>query len=56
MFQILLTLVGYMCIVVPTGWYLYKVAEHKPTFCDAVFNPLDKALYAICGIDKKDMG
>lgn len=56
MFQILLTLVGYMCIVVPTGWYLYKVAEHKPTFCDAVFNPIDKALYAICGIDKKDMG
>lgn len=56
MFQILLTLVGYMCIVVPTGWYLYKVAENKPTFCDALFNPIDKALYAICGIDKKDMG
>lgn len=56
MFQILLTLVGYMCIVVPTGWYLYRVAEHKPTFCDAVFNPIDKVLYAICGIDKKDMG
>lgn len=56
MLQIVLTLCGYLLLVFPVGWYLYRVAEHKPTFCDALFNPIDNAVYALCGIDKTEMG
>lgn len=55
MLQIILTLLGFIVLVIPAGWYLYKVSEQKPGRLDALFNPLDRALYALCGIDKKPM-
>ena len=55
MLQIALTLLGYMVLVIPTGWYLYKVSEKKPCMADSLFNPVDKALYALCRVDGKDM-
>ena len=55
MLQITLTLLGYLCLVIPFGWYVYGVAEKKPLFCDVLCTPLDKFLYAVCGIQKIDM-
>lgn len=55
MLQITLTLLGFIILVFPAGWYLYKVSEQKPCRLDALFNPLDRALYALCRIDKKSM-
>ena len=55
MLQITLTLLGYLCLVIPFGWYVYGVAEKKPLFCDVLCTPLDTFLYAVCGIQKIDM-
>lgn len=55
MLQILLTLMGYLVLVVPMGWYLYKVAEKKSVFGDRFFNPIEKTVYKLCGLELRDM-
>ncbi len=56
MLELILTLCGYLLLVFPLGWYLYKVAEQKPSRSDVIFNPVDNALYKLCGINTKPMG
>lgn len=55
MLELTLTIFGFLILVFPMGWYLYTVSEHRPIATDALFNPIDKAIYGICGIDKSPM-
>lgn len=55
MFQILMTLLIYMIIVIPIGIYLYHVATRQKTFADPVFDRVDNAIYKVCRIDRHDM-
>lgn len=57
MFQIIVTLIIYMLLVIPMGIYLYHVATNKHTFADPVFDRVDRLIYRLGGIDpKKGMG
>ena len=55
MFQILITLLIYMVLVIPIGIYLYHVATKQRTFADPVFNRIDNGIYKICGINRQGM-
>ncbi len=55
MFQIVLNLLIFMALVIPTGLYIYKIADNKKTFADPVFDRIDGAIYKLCGIDREDM-
>ncbi|MEG0691731.1 MAG: hypothetical protein RR444_01480 [Oscillospiraceae bacterium] len=41
MLQIYLTLFIFIVVAIPVGQYLYRVADHKHTFADPVFNRID---------------
>lgn len=51
MFQIILTVLIFMALVIPMGRYLYKIADNKRTLADPVMNKVDGAIYKVCGID-----
>jgi len=51
MFQISVTLIIYMLMVIPMGIYLYNVATYKKTIADPVFNRIDNVIYRLGGID-----
>ena len=53
MLQIVLTLAIFVILVIPIGRYMYHIATNQKTFADAVFNPVDKFVYRICGIKGK---
>ena len=55
MFQILITLLIYMVLVIPIGIYLYHVATKQRTFSDPVFDRIDGMIYRICRINREDM-
>jgi len=55
MFQILITLLIYMVLVIPIGIYLYHVATKQRTFADPVFDRIDGMIYRICRINREDM-
>jgi len=55
MLQMILVLAIFVALILPTGKYLYHIAEGKHTFADPVMNRFDNAIYRVCGIDKKDM-
>lgn len=55
MLELALTICGFLVLVFPLGWYMYKVSEQKPCWADPVFNPVDKFIYAVCRIDGKAM-
>ena len=55
MFQILITLLIYMVLVIPIGIYLYHVATKQRTFADPVFDRIDSMIYRICRINREDM-
>ena len=55
MLQIVLTLAIFVILVIPIGRYMYHIATNQKTFADAVFNPVDKFVYRICGIKGEDM-
>ena len=55
MLQTIIILAIFFSIIIPTGKYLYHIAVGKPTFADAFFDPIDKAIFRICHIDKKEM-
>lgn len=55
MFQILITLLIYMVLVIPIGIYLYHVATKQRTFADPVFDRIDGTIYRICRINREDM-
>lgn len=50
MLQLFLTIVLYLIMVVPVGFYVYKVATNKPMFVDPLFDKLDGFIYKISGI------
>ena len=54
MFQISITLIIYMFIVIPMGIYLYRIATYKKTFADTLFNPIDNSIYRVGGINPKE--
>lgn len=57
MFQIVVTLIIYMLLVIPMGTYLYHIATKKRTFADPVFDRVDRFIYRLGGIDpEKGMG
>lgn len=55
MFQIIITLLLYMALVVPVGIYLYHVATKQRTFADPVFDRVDSLIYRICGLGREEM-
>lgn len=55
MLELTLTTLGYILLVFPMGWYLYKVAAQKATMLDRVFDPIDHSFYKVCGIDTSPM-
>lgn len=55
MFQIIMTLLIYMVLVIPIGIYLYHVATKQRTFADPVFDKVDNAIYKVCHIGREDM-
>ncbi|WP_125140559.1 potassium-transporting ATPase subunit KdpA [Clostridium transplantifaecale] len=55
MFQITITLLLYMALVVPAGIYLYHVAAKQKTFADPVFDRVDNVIYRICGLGREEM-
>ena len=56
MLQIVLTLAIFVALVIPVGTYMYHIATDQKTFADAVFDPVDRLLYRICGIKGEGMG
>lgn len=56
MLQILISVLFYMVLVIPTGIYMYHITAHKHTFADPVFDKVDNFIYKITGVDpSKDM-
>lgn len=55
MLQIVLTLALFVILVIPMGRYMYHIATDRKTFADAVFDPVDKLIYKVCGIKGEDM-
>ena len=40
-----------LLLALPLGKYMAKVYSNEPTFLDPIFNPIEKLLFKICGID-----
>ena len=56
MSQILISVLFYLVLVIPTGIYMYHITAHKHTFADPFFDKVDHFIYKISGIDpSKDM-
>lgn len=54
-FQIAISIILFMLIIIPLGKYLYKVATEEKSIVDPVFNKIDNFIYKVCGIDRKEM-
>ena len=54
-FQIVITLVLFLLIVIPLGKYLYSVLEINKSFVDPVFDKIDNFIYKITGITRDEM-
>ncbi len=54
MFQILMTLLIFIIIVIPIGMYMYRIATYQKTFADPVLNRLDNGIFKVCGIDPQN--
>ena len=53
MLQIILLLLFYLVLVIPVGFYMYRIAAGKHTFADPVFDRIDGAIYRIGGVNPK---
>ncbi|HEY3636850.1 MAG TPA: potassium-transporting ATPase subunit KdpA [Rhizomicrobium sp.] len=51
--QILVFFLIITAIAVPFGTYMAHVFEGRRTFLSPVLNPLERAIYAVCGVDSK---
>ena len=51
MIQILISVLFYLVLVIPTGIYMYHITAHKHTFADPVMDRVDNFIYKITGID-----
>lgn len=54
MLQLILTIILYLIMVVPVGFYVYKRATNKPTLMDPIFDRLDGLIYKVSGIDPEE--
>lgn len=54
MLQLILTIILYLIMVVPVGFYVYKIATNKPTLMDPIFDRLDGLIYKVSGIDPEE--
>ncbi|URZ02864.1 potassium-transporting ATPase subunit KdpA [Clostridium felsineum] len=52
--QIAIIIIVFVLLCIPTGKYMYKVAEHKKTFLDPVLDKVDALIYKISGIHKEE--
>jgi K+-transporting ATPase ATPase A chain len=50
--QIVLFLVLLLGGTVPLGAYMYRVFERKRTWLDPVLRPVERGIYAVCGVDE----
>lgn len=55
MLQIILCIAFFIVLIIPLGRYLYHVADNQKTFADRLFDPIDRGIYKLCGIDSKEM-
>lgn len=55
MLQIILMLGLAIGLVLSAGNYVYKIADHKKTLADPVFNRVDQGIYRLIGLEKKEM-
>lgn len=53
--QIGIIIVIFVLLCIPTGKYIYKVAEHEKTFLDPVLDKVDNFIYKVSGIRKEEM-
>ena len=53
MLQITVTLLFYLVLVIPVGFYMYKIAAGKHTLLDPVFDRTDNLIYRVSGVNKK---
>ena len=51
MFQLVITILIYLILVIPVGIYMYHIAAGKRTCVDPVFNRVDHAIYKVSGVD-----
>lgn len=49
--QIVLTIFIYLLLVIPVGNYMFHITNQDKTRLDPVFNPLDRLIYKISGVD-----
>ena len=56
MLQIIFTLAIFLILVIPMGKYMYHIATEQKTFADRVFDPVDRFIYKVCGINNENMG
>ncbi|MBZ9632788.1 potassium-transporting ATPase subunit KdpA [Clostridium sp. FP1] len=54
-FQIVLTLIIFVLLIIPTGKYIYKVINNKRSFVDPVMDKVDNLIYKLTGITKEEM-
>jgi potassium-transporting ATPase potassium-binding subunit len=52
--QILLFFAVLLLLVKPVGLYVYAVMERQPTFLDALFRPIERLIYRLCGVDPNE--
>ena len=51
MLQIVISVLFYILLVIPTGTYMYHITAHKKTFADPIMDKVDACIYKISGID-----
>ncbi len=50
--QIILYFVLLLAVTVPLGAYMFRVFERRRTWLDVVLRPVERAIYAVCGVDE----
>jgi K+-transporting ATPase ATPase A chain len=53
-FQIALYVLVIVVLTKPFGFYMTRVFNGERTFLSAVLRPLERAIYAVCGVDEKE--
>ena len=51
MFQLLVTILIYLLLVIPVGSYMYRILTDKPTFGSTFFDKVDGFIYRVCGVN-----
>ena len=54
MFQLLVTILIYLLLVIPVGSYMYRILTDKPTFGSTFFDKVDGLIYRVCGVNPQE--